>query len=171
MSSARPLLQHRRQTCPPLAFQQRENEGRTSKHSLQLFSNQHPQLTMVTGTPPFSHCMNEMRSPARSASVAVTMLADAPMRVALPPKQAPKFRAQARICGDSKRSRIGDGREGRRMPGSTRAVLRSGGAEACAQLALRSRPSPALARYSMMGTAMENKHGKGSSSGIVGGQR
>lgn len=42
--------------------------------------------------------MKEMGCPARSASVAVTMLADAPISVAFPPKQAPKLRAQAKIC-------------------------------------------------------------------------
>ena len=98
---------------------------RASKHSVQLLSNQHPQLTMVTGTPPFSHCMNEMCSPARSASVAVTMLAEAPIRVPLPPKQAPKLRAQARICADSKRSRVGDASARGQESGGQLLVVRS----------------------------------------------
>lgn len=38
----------------------------------------------MTGTPVFSHLKNVMWWPARSARVAVTMLAEAPISVALP---------------------------------------------------------------------------------------
>ena len=70
----------------------------------------HPgRLTMVTGMPPLSQYRKLMCSPARSASVAVTMLAEAPMRVPLPPKQAPKLRDQARICVARAGSECGSG--------------------------------------------------------------
>mmetsp|Transcript_36916 Transcript_36916/g.75676 ORF Transcript_36916/g.75676 Transcript_36916/m.75676 type:complete len:229 (-) Transcript_36916:117-803(-) len=50
---------------------------------------------IMTGKPTLKKSMKEMWCPSTSAFDAITMLAEAPMRVPLPPKQAPKASAQA----------------------------------------------------------------------------
>mmetsp|Transcript_25290 Transcript_25290/g.60898 ORF Transcript_25290/g.60898 Transcript_25290/m.60898 type:complete len:231 (-) Transcript_25290:1716-2408(-) len=50
----------------------------------------------ITGKPTLKKSTKEMWEPSTSALDAMTMLAEAPMRVPLPPKHAPKARAQAR---------------------------------------------------------------------------
>ena len=57
------------------------------------------ELTMVTGTPLRIQRRKVRGVPARSARVAVTRFAEAPTRVAFPPKHAPKLSAQASVCG------------------------------------------------------------------------
>ena len=49
-----------------------------------------------TGMPTLKKSTNEMWWPSTSAFDAMTMLAEAPIRVPLPPKQAPNASAQAR---------------------------------------------------------------------------